>query len=215
MVKITAKRLPDRLVGPLGNKTVRIIAGLHRGRRILPPPGRTTRPITDRVKESLFSILGSRLHDAAVADLFAGTGSLGLEALSRHAQFCLFIESDRQALRLLKQNAQLLGIREKCQIINKNAWQFGQRFRPTRSFDVIFVDPPYLDSQSSAPETPLGELLTRIPQSGLLTNRGIVVLRHEAAYPREFRYGDLTLKDSRRYGSMSVSFLICTEIAGQ
>ena len=81
----------------LGVVCVRIIAGLHRGRPILPPAGKGTRPITDRVKESLFGILGERLAGARVADVFAGTGSLGLETLSRGARFCCFVESDRKA----------------------------------------------------------------------------------------------------------------------
>lgn len=215
MVKVIPKTFPDGPVGLLGYTTVRIIAGLYRGRTILAPPGRTTRPITDRVKESLFAILGDRVDGAAVADLFAGTGSLGLEALSRHAQFCLFIESDRQALRLLKQNARSLSLQEKCQIINKNAWQFGQRVRPAKSFDLVFVDPPYLDSRCSAPETCLGKLLARMTQHGLLADRGTVVLRHESAYPREHRYGNLTLQDSRRYGAMALSLLVRQEGADQ
>ena len=143
---------------------MRIVAGSHRGQRILAPPGRTTRPITDRVKESLFAILGDRVRDAEVADLFAGSGSLGLEALSRQAKFCFFVETDQPALRLLKQNVANLGLQEEARIINKNAWRFPKWFRTQQLLDLIFVDPPYLDSRCSTPDSRLSKLLTQLAQ---------------------------------------------------
>ena len=193
---------------------MRIIAGVYRGRRILPPSGRTTRPIIDRVKESLFSILGDQVRDAVVADLFAGTGSLGLETLSRQAKFCFFVETDRPALRLLRQNVSDLDLQEKTTIINKNAWYFTKWFRIQQFLDLIFLDPPYLDSRCSAPDSRLGKLLTDLAKPGLLSEKGIVILRHESAYPCLDKYGQLMLKDSRRYGSMALSFLIRPENTG-
>lgn len=186
---------------------MRIIAGSHRGKRILAPPGRTTRPITDRVKESLFAILGDRVRDAVVADLFAGSGSLGLEALSRQAKFCFFVETDQPALRLLKQNVANLGLQQEARIINKNAWRFPKWFRTQQLLDLIFVDPPYLDSRCSTPDSHLGKLLTQLAEPGLLSDRGTVILRHESIYPCQDKYGQLILTDSRRYGSMALSLL--------
>ncbi len=186
---------------------MRIIAGLHRGRGILPPPGRTTRPITDRVKESLFSILTGQICGARVADLFAGTGSLGLEALSRQAQFCCFVERDRHALRLLKQNIHTLALDEKTHIAAKNAWFFPRWSRASEPFDLIFVDPPYADSRDSTPASALGNLLSGLSQPQIISSEGTVVLRHEAAYPPATNYGCLELSQSRRYGSMALSFL--------
>ena len=186
---------------------MRIIAGLHRGRGILPPPGRTTRPITDRVKESLFSILTGQIREARVADIFAGTGSLGLEALSRGASFCCFVERDRHALRLLKQNIETLALDEKTHIAAKNAWQFPRWSTASEPLDLIFVDPPYADSRDSGPDSALGRLLSGLSEPEIISPQGTVVLRHEAAYPPASTYGCLELSQSRRYGSMALSFL--------
>ena len=92
---------------------VRIIAGEFRRRKLLASPGLTTRPITDRVKETLFERIGDELVDRKVADVFAGTGSLGLEALSRGAKSVVFIESDRRAFELLEQNVATLGVQDR------------------------------------------------------------------------------------------------------
>ena len=187
---------------------MRIIAGLHRGRPILPPAGRQTRPITDRVKESLFGILTQRLEGAWVADIFAGTGSLGLEALSRGADSCCFVESDRKAKALLWQNIKTLDLQDKVQVSSKNAWNFAESLETERSFDLIFLDPPYVDSRDSSEESKLGKLLASVSGEDLLSREGMVVLRHESAYPCQERYGQLTLAQSRRYGSMSLSFFV-------
>ena len=189
---------------------MRIIAGLYRGKRILPPAGRTTRPITDRVKESLFAILADHTCDAGAADLFAGTGSLGLEALSRHAESCLFVENDRPALRILRQNIDAMGLDDKARIVPKNAWHFAKFARPNKPLDLVFLDPPYLDSRDSEQGSPLAKLLADLAQPHLLAENAIVVLRHESAYPCQTEYGRLVLTDSRRYGSMALSFLAPT-----
>lgn len=186
---------------------MRIIAGLYRGKRILPPAGRTTRPITDRVKESLFAILGERVRDAKVADIFAGTGSLGLEALSREAESCLFVEKDRAALRILRQNIDSMPLAGKTRISTRNAWHFAQFARAEQPFDMVFVDPPYLDSKDSGDDSPLAKLLIGLAEQDMLAEVATVVLRHESAHPCLDRYGRLVLTDSRRYGSMALSFL--------
>lgn len=185
---------------------MRIIAGLHRGRGILPPPGRTTRPITDRVKESLFSILTGRIREARVADIFAGTGSLGLEALSRGASFCCFVERDRYALRLLKQNIHTLSLDQQSQVTRKNAWLFSRWSRASEPFDLIFVDPPYADSRDCGLDSDLGKLLTGLSQPQILSREGTVVIRHEAVSKPAKNYGSIELSQSRTYGSMALSF---------
>ena len=176
----------------------------------MPPPGRTTRPITDRVKESLFAILADRTCDARVADLFAGTGSLGLEALSRYAESCLFVENDRPALRILRQNINAMGLEGKARIAPKNVWHFAKFAHPHKPLDIVFLDPPYLDSKDSEQGSPLAKLLVDLAQPHLLAEDAIVVLRHESAYPSQDKYGRLVLTDSRRYGSMNLSFLAPT-----
>jgi len=121
---------------------VRIVAGEWRGRSIDAPPGAVTRPTADRVRETLFSMLASRLgtfEGLRVADLFAGSGALGLEALSRGAASATFIESDAQALASIRRNAGKLGARTRVQIVAGSALALPRR----DPFDVVFADPPY------------------------------------------------------------------------
>src|SRR5205085_6438388 len=130
-------RLPEE---PRG---VRIIAGQWRGRPLEAPPGRGTRPTSDRAREGLFSMLASRLGsfgDLQVADLFAGTGALGLEALSRGAAHCVFVEKDRGALDILRRNIDRLGAGELAEIRAQSVEHAPQ---PARPFDLILMDPPY------------------------------------------------------------------------
>ncbi len=122
---------------------MRIIAGLWRGRPLDAPPGDTTRPTSDRAREGLFSMLASRLgsfEELAVADLFAGTGALGLEALSRGAASCTFVEKDRTALDILKRNVERLGAGARADI---RAQAVEHAPPPARLYDLILMDPPY------------------------------------------------------------------------
>lgn len=150
---------------------MRIIAGEFRRRQLRVSPGLTTRPITDRVKEILFERIGHLLPDTRVADIFAGTGSLGLEALSRGARRAVFIESDRLAFDLLKQNVAALGVEPRA-----FCWRTDARkssFRPKGvdeflPFDVIFFDPPYrLSEPRRGGPNPLGDALRRLARQGV------------------------------------------------
>jgi 16S rRNA (guanine(966)-N(2))-methyltransferase RsmD len=121
---------------------MRIIAGSHRGRRIRAPEGLATRPMLDRVRESLFSTLHDWIEGARVLDLFAGSGSLGLEALSRGARSARMVERHRPTLELLKENVRELGLEEVVELVcadalSPRAWGAGERF------DLVFCDPPY------------------------------------------------------------------------
>jgi 16S rRNA (guanine966-N2)-methyltransferase len=122
---------------------MRIIAGQWRGRPLDAPKGDTTRPTSDRAREGLFSMLASRLgsfEGLAVADLFAGTGALGLEALSRGAAHCTFVEKDRAALDILRRNIDRLGAGERADL---RAQAVEHMPAPPRPFDLILMDPPY------------------------------------------------------------------------
>ena len=121
---------------------MRIITGSARGTRLKSPPDNSTRPTADRVKESLFSILGGRVVDAVVLDLFAGTGALGLEALSRGAAHAVFV--DKRTGRIIAANAQLTRLAERAEILTTDVFVALRRFtKEGRRFDVIFCDPPY------------------------------------------------------------------------
>lgn len=183
---------------------MRVIAGEFRGRSLASPPGLTTRPITDRVKESLFNVLAHRygtpggLPEIDVLDVFAGSGSLGIEALSRGARSCVFVERERRALRALRDNLRDLQIEPACRVLGENAWSM----RPPRTatgFGLAFVDPPYRDAADPLRTI---DLLERL--GAALTPDGLLVFRHEcsAAVPLEM-LRRLRCVDQRRYGRMS------------
>jgi 16S rRNA (guanine966-N2)-methyltransferase len=128
---------------------MRIIAGEWRGRTIEAPSGLGTRPTGDRARETLFSMLASRIgsfEDLRVADLFAGSGALGLEALSRGAAGATFVESDSKAAAAIKRNADKLGAGERVRVISSSALALPR----SEPFDLIFADPPYADGSGSA-----------------------------------------------------------------
>lgn len=123
---------------------MRIITGTAKGCKLKTPKGWTTRPTTDRVKESLFGILGVRVVDAAILDLFAGTGNLGLEALSRGAASAVFIDQSIQSIQVIKDNAAHTKLEDRAKIVKAEAFNALQRFSQQKEqFDIIFCDPPY------------------------------------------------------------------------
>ncbi|MEW6251978.1 MAG: 16S rRNA (guanine(966)-N(2))-methyltransferase RsmD [Planctomycetota bacterium] len=193
---------------------MRIVAGRFRGRRLDAPPGHATRPITDRVKENLFNILGHRLGEpgslppVAVLDLFSGPGSLGIEALSRGATTCTFVERDRTALRALRQNLEILGLADRTRIIAANAWTMHppepQPAAGGAGYGLIFVDPPYRDATDVLQVTDLLERLAPV-----LDDDGLIVFRHEvnATIPPADPLGVLEYADERVYGRMRLMLI--------
>jgi 16S rRNA (guanine966-N2)-methyltransferase len=128
---------------------VRIIAGQWRGRKLLPPPGIATRPTADRVRETLFSMLASRIGSfdgLRVADLYAGSGALGLEALSRGADFACFVDQDPAALVAIRANIEKLGAESRSKILPRAV----ENLPPEPPFDLIFADPPYSPGSGTA-----------------------------------------------------------------
>jgi len=184
---------------------MRIIAGELRGRRIAAPEGRTTRPTPDRVREALFSALESRLggpgslEGLRVLDLFAGSGALGIEALSRGAARVTFVERDRHALSALQQNLKSLGVEAQTRVLAEDAERALDRLAGGgERFDVAFLDPPY-----GTPETVAS--LATLGRTGLLAEHGVVVLEHatEDAPPAE---PGLALLRTRAYGTVSLTY---------
>lgn len=154
---------------------MRIIAGEFRGRRLIAPPGMTTRPTTDRVREAWFSMLGP-LEGLAV-DLYAGTGALGFEALSRGAEQVVFVERDKAAQKAITQNAEKLGVTARITLISGTVEASTNLLRKRGPFDVILTDPPWTHMQSA-------ELaLKRLLRSELLTENGRLVLGHPKGKP--------------------------------
>jgi len=162
---------------------VRIIAGSHRGRRIAAPKGRLTRPTSDRVRENAFNLIGP-VDGASVLDLFAGSGALGLEALSRGAASCTFVEHDRDACRTINANLDALGLH--ATVLCQDAFRAVAQER--RRYDLVLCDPPYgLDTAA-------------IRFADLLADDGLVVYESSGRLePPELE--GLTVRTSRRYGS--------------
>lgn len=137
---------------------MRIISGQWRSRPLVAPKGDTTRPTADRTRETLFSMLNSRLgsfEELAVLDLFAGSGALGLEALSRGAATCTFVEHDAAALKALEANIDKLGAKAQSDVRRSSALSLGSAIKP---FDVILMDPPYASGAGSVALDKLGRL---------------------------------------------------------
>ena len=178
---------------------MRIIAGEHRGRKLLDPADQTTRPVTDRVKQSLFDVLRERLPDAAVYDVFAGTGSFGLESLSRGASGAVFFESHRPAVERLRRNVDLLGVADRCRVVTGDLFRLGFGMMPPA--DLIFFDPPYRYVRERTAE--VDGLLTRL--AGRLNAGGEIVFRHDKA-DDGVAFGPPEIS-RRAWGSMTVRFL--------
>ena len=174
---------------------MRIIAGTEGGRRLRCPPGRGTRPTSDRVREALFSILGPPAEHTRVLDLFAGAGTLGLEALSRGAAFALFVERDRAALRCLRENIESLGYQKRSRVtVGDGIRELG---RAHDGFDWVFLDPPYASDLAD-------QALAKLSDSPLLRANATVVVEHDHRTPPSVPDG-LEKTESRRYGDTTIS----------
>lgn len=173
---------------------MRIIAGIAKGRTIR-TPREGTRPMTGRARESIFSILGNRLPGARILDLFAGSGSLGLESLSRGAECAVFVERSRHAAAVIQTNVEAVGLGGtvmRATTANAVETMVGE-------FDIIFVDPPYADDDKTV--TSVLESLTPLMAAG-----GIVVVHRQAR--STFDVPDfLTCTEQRRYGDAVVTMM--------
>ena len=173
---------------------MRIIAGSRKGHRITAPPGRSTRPTFDRVRENVFNIVAPWVGDAAVLDLFAGSGAMGLEALSRGAARAVFVESDTQACRAINENLDRLRLTG-AQVLCQDATQFLRQEH--RAFDLVFCDPPYDELDRRLPE-----LARAAPR--LLQEDGVLVLESSSRDPEPELPG-LEATSSRRYGAARIT----------
>ncbi len=176
---------------------MRVIAGSARGRRLVAPKGRATRPTPDRVREALFSILGPRVPDATVLDLFAGTGALGIEALSRGARRAVFVEHDRTAAEHLRRNLDLLGPTDSEVLTMTVRRAIDALARRGERFTLIFLDPPFAAGL-------LPESLLAIVKAGLCAAEGLIVCEHDRRDAPAPPPG-LTAVDQRRYGEVALT----------
>jgi len=183
-----------------GIAEVRIIAGTAKGIRLKAPKGMKTRPTADRVKESVFAILGDSCVDAEVLDLFSGTGNLGLEALSRGAATAVLIDKNVQSIKIMMENAILTDLTGFVVICREEVMQALRRLNGEgRSFDLIFCDPPY---NLGWP----GKVLNVIENSEILRSGGILVMEHSRHEKISTELKRIVVYRSEFYGETVVSF---------
>jgi len=182
---------------------MRIVGGKFKGQSLAAPSGRDTRPTSDRVREAIFNILAHGtaavpLEGARVLDLFAGTGAMGLEALSRGAKFCQFVDDDVEARGIIRRNADALGVTGSCRIWRRDAARLGPS-GPQPPFTLVFIDPPYGKA--------LGDrALHSLVEGRWLAPKAIAVLE-ESARAKISVPEELSIVDERTYGDTKVVFL--------
>lgn len=187
---------------------MRIIAGSKRGMKLLGPKTFDTRPITDRAKESLFSVLYKYdvIEGGAVGDLFSGTGSMGLESLSRGARCATFIEQNPRVAEILKKNIEKAGFVKESHIIRANVFKAGAPITAeTEKYDLVFVDPPYAVSYDCKKGSRVAGLLMLLNDQ--MNEGGIVVVRTHKRSEIDEKYGNLRVVDKRQWATMGVVLL--------
>lgn len=179
---------------------MRVITGLARGHALKAPKGENTRPTSDKVKESIFNIMGLIDENSIVLDLFSGSGAVGIEFLSRGAKQCYFIDSDGNSIKIIKENLRKTKLEEKS-LVYKNQVDKAVKVLGSRKvkFDYIFLDPPY--NKELVKST-----LEGISFEKLLNCEGLIIIEHETKLELEDKYDDLIKIDYRKYGDTSVSF---------
>lgn len=174
---------------------MRVIAGKAKGKKLKAPQGMKTRPITDMIKEALFNVLGHRIYEAAFLDLFAGSGSVGIEALSRGARPVLFVDNDKSAVSVIAENIRNCNITEGFDIYCQdvfNSLKFLERHGS--QFDYIYVDPPFTR------ESLFAKIMIALGPAQLLADGGMIILRTQRKMDMLDRYGSLSRTRISPYG---------------
>ncbi len=181
---------------------MRIIAGQAKGRKIKSLEGRKVRPTSDRVKEAVFSMLGFAVSGGRVLDLFAGTGNLGLEALSRGASMVTFIDNNTDACNVIKHNVKLLGFEEQAEVYLTDAFKAVKKFGSMdKKYDIIFIDPPYGDNIYN-------KIVSDLVREDIIDENGMVILEHSSHYHPEENFKGMAMLKRKKYGNTSVTIYI-------
>jgi 16S rRNA (guanine966-N2)-methyltransferase len=180
---------------------MRVIAGELKSRRLKTLPGLKTRPTSDRLRETLFNVLGAGVAGAVFADCYAGSGAVGIEALSRGAEWVYFVENHRPATRVIQQNLKSLGVEGGWEILSVDVVAgLRQLERDAVRLDIVFLDPPYRAAEE------YGRALTLLGEGELLAPQAIVVAEHHPKQTLEERYGVLVRTRALRQGDAVLSF---------
>lgn len=178
---------------------MRVISGKAKGRRLRTIAGDATRPTTDRVKESIFSLLGPSLLDLQVLDLFAGSGALGIEALSRGASVAVFVDNSAQAIQVISDNIDKCGFKAQATVYRINAKQAIKLLREKGArFNLVFLDPPYNLAGYE-------ELILALIESDLLAEEARIVVEHDYKLTLPSVIGVLSLIKDNKYGDIKIS----------
>ena len=178
---------------------MRVISGTARGLRLESPDGQDTRPTLDNVKEAVFSMLFDRVRDSKVLDLFAGSGALGIEALSRGASHCIFSDKSQKSVSIVRTNVTKARLTDKAEIVKADYKEvLSDCTGKDKKFDIIFLDPPYAKGL-------LDEALQIIHSNSLLTETGVVVAEFDNGTPLDIQ--NYTLIKDKRYGRVCIYIL--------
>ena len=179
---------------------MRIIAGKARGRKLIPPATMETRPTLDRVKEAMFSMIQGYIPEAIVVDVFAGTGSLGLEAASRGAKEVYLVDKSPVTFPLLKENVDNLKFNDFCTPLNMDSYDALRKLASMqKKFDIIFIDPPYCKEM-------IPEAIKLVKENDMLKQDGIIVTKIDTVEEIYQGFDEIKLTRSKKYGNTTVCF---------
>ena len=179
---------------------MRIIGGQWRGRRLFAPEGMETRPTSDKVREALFNIIRNDVFDARIWDVFAGSGALALEALSRGAEFAVLTDASRKAAASIKRNIELCGAQEQTRLL-VTEWQGAVSSLKGQKFSLVFLDPPYKLTGAYA------DVVKRLLAEDMLDEDALIVMEHARDAVLPDLPGEVELCDTRRYGDTCLSLV--------
>jgi 16S rRNA (guanine966-N2)-methyltransferase len=182
---------------------MRVIAGLFKGRKLVDFKAEHIRPTTDRVKESLFNILQAFVPESQVLDLFSGTGSLGIEALSRGAKAATFVDDNVKSLKILRANLSLLEIEAQAQVVRADAIEFLKK--PGSEFDLVLIDPPFTKSMAD-------EVLLHVGSSPRVKEGARIAIESAKKELIKDSYPGLQLLDRRPFGDKTLSLYKKTSV---
>ena len=194
---------------------MRIIGGAHRSRRLAAPEGLATRPMTDRVRENLFNLLGQDLTGAVVLDLFCGSGALGLEALSRGAAFCRFVDASPDAIQAVRTNCRELGLEAPSRISREDVLRPGPWIRPPAGawYTHVFIDPPYRMTAEADGRSRLARMAEALGRMGCLAEGAMVMLRAKRGTAIALPWSGFRTADERSYGTTTLHLMTYGGIA--
>lgn len=185
---------------------MRVITGRAKGRRLKAPKGKNTRPTTDRVKESLFCLLGPRVQGVRFLDLFAGSGAIGIEALSRGASEAIFIDSDIKSVEIIKDNLRTTDLHSEAKVFCIDIFKgLSVLARKEERFQMIFLDPPYEKGFED-------KILEFIAQSKILDSKGLVVVESSKRTELAEDYSELVMVRQETYGDSKINFFERKEV---